>query len=191
MNTPVTSREAILETCRQLVSENGIASLNMRSVAQACQVALGSIYYYFPSKNDLLIATIESVWEDIFRLDDAQAKHLSFLDYIQYCLSQIQAGMIKYPNFFTIHSISFSTKSDQGKARQSMEEYFQHIRLRLLDALKADPSVDTATFSYSFSEKDLVDFVISNIVTILVLKQGNCPLLLEAVGRIISSKPSI
>ncbi|MGM2743209.1 TetR/AcrR family transcriptional regulator, partial [Bacillus cereus group sp. Bce013] len=60
MNTPVTSREAILATCRNLVSENGITSINMRSVAQVCQVALGSIYYYFPSKNNLLIATIES-----------------------------------------------------------------------------------------------------------------------------------
>ena len=65
MNTSVTSEKDILEACRQLVSDKGLSFLNMRAVAKSCGVALGSLYYYFPSKNDLLIATIESVWEDI------------------------------------------------------------------------------------------------------------------------------
>jgi AcrR family transcriptional regulator len=187
MNTPVTSREAILATCRNLVSENGITSINMRSVAQVCQVALGSIYYYFPSKNNLLIATIESVWQDIFQLDDELPGQLTFLEYVEHCFQQIQVGMTKYPNFFTIHTISFSNKEDQLKARRSMEAYFQKIRTSLITTLEADASIDSSVFSEEFSRQDLVDFVLSNMMTIFLLRQGNTKLLLEAIRRIIDS----
>ena len=51
MNTIVTSKEAILAECRAIVMEKGISSINMRSVAAACGVAVGSLYNYFPSKD--------------------------------------------------------------------------------------------------------------------------------------------
>lgn len=47
MNTIVTSKEAILAECRAIVMEKGISSINMRSVAAACGVAVGSLYNYF------------------------------------------------------------------------------------------------------------------------------------------------
>lgn len=99
MNHSVTSKEAILRNCRQLVSEQGLSSLNMRLVAKSCKVALGSLYYYFPSKNDLLIATIESVWEDIFYLKDTSVSHSCFTEYIDQIFNNIQSGIQKYPNF--------------------------------------------------------------------------------------------
>ena len=83
MNTAVTSREAILTVCREMVSRQGLDSLNMRSVARACQVALGSLYNYFPSKDDLLLATVESVWQDIFHMDGLPDQNLSFPGCVQ------------------------------------------------------------------------------------------------------------
>ena len=68
VNTVVTSKEAIMKTCRDMVSERGLSALDMRSVAKACHVALGSLYNYFPSKDALVTATIESVWQDIFHM---------------------------------------------------------------------------------------------------------------------------
>ena len=47
MNTVITSREAILETCRRLVKEQGWSSVNIRNVAAVCGISVGSIYYYF------------------------------------------------------------------------------------------------------------------------------------------------
>ncbi len=100
LSVSVATRETILSTCKKLVSEKGLSFLNMRAVAKASGVALGSIYYYFPSKNDLLVATIESVWEDIFRLNDIETGELSFVEYICLCFEHIQMGIKKYPNFF-------------------------------------------------------------------------------------------
>ena len=97
MNTAVTSRESILKTCRELVSEKGLSALHMRVVAKGCGVALGALYYYFPSKNDLLMAAIESVWEDIFRFQDMPDEEMTFSAYIEEIFHHIQDGIKKYP----------------------------------------------------------------------------------------------
>lgn len=184
MNTSVTSKEAILSTCRELVSDKGLSALNMRGVAEACNVALGSIYYYFPSKDDLLIATIESVWEDIFRWKDKELKGLSFIEYIDKCFKYIENGMEKYPHFFTIHSISFSAKS-RGKAHNSMEAYISQIKLQMVKALKEDVKVKEDAFSGRLKELELVDFVLANIVCLLIQKKKDCLVLLEVIRRTI------
>ena len=44
MNKVVTSKEEIMDVSRRLVLEKGIASLSMRAIAEACGVAVGSIY---------------------------------------------------------------------------------------------------------------------------------------------------
>lgn len=64
MRTAVISRDAILEASRGLLRERGWSALNMRSVAAECGVAVGSLYNYFPSKTELVMATVESVWQD-------------------------------------------------------------------------------------------------------------------------------
>lgn len=184
MNTTITSKEAILETCRQLVSEKGTDSLNMRTVAKACDIAIGSLYYYFPSKDDLLIATIESVWEHNFRIKDTENINLSFSEYIKQCFQRIQSGTQEYPNFFTMHSISFAS-AGQSKARESMERYLAQIKEGMLTSLCSDKQVNKNAFSAKFTKSDFVDFVLSNVLSLLIQQQKNCHVLLEIIHRTI------
>ena len=67
MNTVVTSKEDILRASRELIRQRGWSAVNIRSVAAACGVSVGSIYNYFDSKAALVGATVESVWGEIFR----------------------------------------------------------------------------------------------------------------------------
>ena len=66
MNTVVTSREDILKASRKLVKKGTAEGISIRAVATACGVSVGSIYNYFQSKTDLIAATVESIWADIF-----------------------------------------------------------------------------------------------------------------------------
>ena len=66
MNTLVTSKEEILEASRELIRQKGWSAVNIRSVAAACGVSVGSIYNYFDSKAALVGAAVESVWCEIF-----------------------------------------------------------------------------------------------------------------------------
>ena len=66
MNPLATSKEDILAASRELIMENGWTALSIRAVASKCSVSAGTIYNYYKSKSDLLGATIESVWREIF-----------------------------------------------------------------------------------------------------------------------------
>ena len=184
MNTVVTSKEEIMTICRQLVVEKGLTALNMRMVAKECNIALGTLYNYYSDKNELLIATVESVWKDIFQMSDGYEEINSFPDYISQIFNCIQAGAAHYSDFFTAHSVSIA-KSKQGEAKGIMEQYFEDMRKKMTVVLHSDTEVDFSVFSETFTEIDFIDFVLHNILMFLVEKRENCTTLVELVRRVI------
>jgi AcrR family transcriptional regulator len=59
--------ELILSEARAIAMRDGLANLSIRNVAKACGIAPGTIYNYFPSKDDLLMALLEDFWGQVFR----------------------------------------------------------------------------------------------------------------------------
>ncbi|MGM9538178.1 MAG: TetR/AcrR family transcriptional regulator [Candidatus Onthomonas sp.] len=184
MNPGVTSREAIMQVCRRMAAEQGLPALSMRAVAGECGIALGTLYNYYSDKDELLIATVESVWQDIFHLDGVCETAFSFPDYVAYLFDRARAGAAEYPNFLTAHSIAIA-KSRQGEAKSTMERYFAHMKAGMLAVLRRDPGVRPAVFSPSFTESDLVDFVLDHILLLLVQDEADCTALTELVRRVI------
>jgi AcrR family transcriptional regulator len=73
---PLTERQAarrgrILHTSAQLACQGGFDAVQMREVAEQSNVALGTLYRYFPSKIHLLVATMQ---DQLDHLHDALRK---------------------------------------------------------------------------------------------------------------------
>lgn len=128
MNTIVTSREEILKASRRLAKERGWKAVSIRSVAAACGVSVGSIYYYFPSKTALLTDTVESVWYEIFHEPDDPVVFEDTERCVTWVYARMEAGSREYPGFFTLHSLGFmedgkrSGKADVRQATGQGEE---------------------------------------------------------------------
>lgn len=58
-------RERILDAAMELASEGGYDAVQMRSVAERADVALGTVYRYFPSKVHLLVAAMSRTFQDL------------------------------------------------------------------------------------------------------------------------------
>ncbi|MFD4572618.1 TetR family transcriptional regulator [Streptomyces sp. NPDC058417] len=58
-------RRRILHASAQLASRGGFDAVQMREVAESSQVALGTLYRYFPSKVHLLVATMQDQLEHL------------------------------------------------------------------------------------------------------------------------------
>lgn len=187
MNTVVTSREKILAVCRELVADKGLPAVNMRTVAEHCRVALGSLYYYFPSKDDLLIATIESVWADILKLDDLVTPQMNFAEFITQLATHIECGIDKYSNFFTAHAMSLSS-AGRAKGCELMQQYLALVRSRMLDVLRRDTEVGSEIFTSDFSREQLVDFILASIMAAMSQRNFDYVTLVEVVKRTVYSK---
>ena len=57
------TREHLLETALRLFLETGFDSATMRDIGKAAGLALGAAYYYFPSKEAIVMAYYDSVQE--------------------------------------------------------------------------------------------------------------------------------
>jgi AcrR family transcriptional regulator len=55
------TKKKILETALNLFREKGFDDVTMRDIAQDAEMALGAAYYYFPSKEALVVAYYEHV----------------------------------------------------------------------------------------------------------------------------------
>ena len=140
MNTIVTSREEILKASRILIQQNGWAAVNMRSVAAACGVSVGSVYNYFDSKTALVSAAVESVWNDIFHHPENGEAFQDTLSCIRWMYQQMEYGCQQYPGFFAHHSLVFIQHGMTG-GKEKMHEAWQHILSSLCDVLKNDSHV--------------------------------------------------
>lgn len=182
MNTVVTSKEEILKKSRELIQENGWASVNIRSVAAACGVSVGSIYNYFESKSALVSATVESVWEDIFRRPDDGSVFADTLSSVKWMFGQLEYGCERYPGFFTHHSLGFM-QQDAADGKRQMRQAWQHILEELKAVLLRDPKVRADAFTGDLTADAFAQVLFSLMLSAAVRQDFDSSAVLEIVRR--------
>ena len=184
MNTVVTSKAEILKTSRELIQQQGWSAVNIRSVAAACGVSVGSIYNYFDSKAALVGATVESVWCEIFHRPEARDVFQDTQACITWIYSQMEYGCKQYPGFFTLHSLGFM-QEDKADGKRLMQQTWQHILEGLCSVLKRDAKVRPDAFTEQFTAEEFADVLFSLMLSALMRQYYDPSTVLEIVRRIL------
>lgn len=71
MHSMETTRDRILETALQLISEHGYRGATTAEIARRAGVAEGTIYRYFRDKKELFVACVEPVIQEAIRRETA------------------------------------------------------------------------------------------------------------------------
>lgn len=173
MNTTVTSKEEILRISRELIQTQGWKAINMRTVAKECNISIGSIYNYFHNKSDLIAATVESVWQDIFHFPENTAVFDSFVGCVEWAFDSMKNGEERYPGFFAFHSMIFM-EDEKGNGQQMMAESWKHISEGLYHVLLQDSKVDMNTFDEEFTPQKFVEIIFSLIIAAIIRHEYDC-----------------
>lgn len=182
MNTVVTSKEEILEASRELIRQQGWSAVNIRSVASACGVSVGSIYNYFDSKADLVGATVESVWRQIFHSPENETVFRDTKACIVWMYERLALGCKQCPGFFTLHSLSFMGE-DKSDGKRRMQQTWEHITNGLCSVLKQDPKIRSDAFSEQFTVEKFADVLFSLMLSALLRQDYDPSAVLEIVQR--------
>lgn len=62
------ARERVLEASRDLFANNGVNGTSLQMIADRLGVTKASVYYQFHSKDDIVVAVVQPVFDDIVRL---------------------------------------------------------------------------------------------------------------------------
>ncbi len=182
MNPMATSKENILQISRKLIQQNGWAGVNIRSVAAACGVSVGCIYNYFESKTDLLSATVESIWSDIFHHPEDEAVFQDTLSCVRWMYKQLEYGCQRYPGFFTHHALGF-VQQDTADGKQQMQRAWQHILDALCTVLRNDARIRADAFTEKFTVEKFAEMLFSLMLSALVRQDFDPSTVLEIVRR--------
>lgn len=182
MNTVVTSKEEILKTSRELIQQQGWSAVNIRSVAAACGVSVGSIYNYFDSKAALIGATVESVWCEIFHRPEDGAVFQDTQACITWMYGRMEYGCKQYPGFFSLHSLGFMGE-DKSDGKRRMQQTWQHVLDGLCSVLQRDTRVRPGAFTEQFTAEKFADFLFSLMLSALLRQDYDPTAVLEIVRR--------
>jgi AcrR family transcriptional regulator len=60
-------RRQLLELCTELFARHSLTELSMADIAREAGISKGLLYHYFPSKQDLFVATLQQAAEEVRR----------------------------------------------------------------------------------------------------------------------------
>ena len=182
MNTVVTSREEILRAAGEMVKVGKGDGVSMRGIARECGIAVGSIYNYFPTKNDLMIAVVVEMWKEIFFVPLSKIEGKSFLVVVECILERMGENRGEGQGFLAGHAF---VVGDKEKGHLVMEEYLGHMREELLAVLMGDSAVVDEVWSDGFSAEDFVRFVVDFLVEDLMRGTDRAVFLRELILRVV------
>lgn len=183
MNQVATSKEEILKASRELIGKGGWEAVNIRAVAEACQVSVGTIYNYFSSKDDLVGASVESVWHDIFHHEETDV-FSDILACIRWLYRRMEYGGKQYPHFFNLHALRFA-EGARTQGREQMLKTWEHIRRSLCKVLREDPHVRSDAFHDAFSSEAFANVLFSLMLSAMLRQDFDPSAVLEISRRVL------
>ncbi|WP_030437089.1 cholesterol catabolism transcriptional regulator KstR [Actinoplanes subtropicus] len=123
-------RRRILEATLQLASKGGYEAVQMRTVAERAEVALGTLYRYFPSKIHLLVSALALELEQIQeKLERKPIPGDSAHERMQFVLARVTRSMQREPLLAEAMTRAFmfadpSASAEVNAVARLMEEMF-------------------------------------------------------------------
>lgn len=175
-----TLQKTLLDAARSISDTEGIAAVNIRSIAKKAGIAAGTVYNYFSSKDDILLALTEEYWKQTLMEMRAAISAAPFCDQLQeiftFLRKQISQSAGKLMN-------SLGNAETAGQMRMlSMQSELEDIFIALLEQ---DPAVRTETWDDSFTKKQFAHFLMINIMLLLREKAPDFDFFLSIASRII------
>ncbi len=114
-------KKRLMETGFRLFSEKGIETVSMSEIADASGIARASIYRYFPTKQDLVVATSAWMWDGLIQerlsavyegRDTGAQIFAAFLDsFLQ--MYQNHRDILRFNQFFSVYVAREGTPPEQ------------------------------------------------------------------------------
>lgn len=188
MNPMVTSKEKILAASKKLMLEQGWDAVNIRSVAAACGVSVGSIYNYYQSKADLVGAAVESVWREIFPISERELRSKSFLECIEWFFQSMEKGSRDYPGVFTLHSMGF-LGGDKARGQQLMRAFWDHMKQTLYIVLVNDGNVCPGALQEPLTPETFIEIIFSLLISSMIKEEYDSAPVAELIRRSLYHSP--
>ena len=174
--------QRVLDATQAILNRDGPAALTTPAIAAESGVSVGSIYNYYDSKAELISATVESVWCEIFHRPQDEAVFQDVQTCVKWMYERMAYGCEQYPGFFTLHSLGFM-QEDKADGKRHMQQIWHHILNGLCTVLQQDTKIRPDAFNAQFTVEKFADVLFSLMLSALLRQDYDPAAVLEIVRR--------
>lgn len=161
MKPHVTTKEAILEQAIIIAKREGIEQVNIRKLATACNMAVGSMYNYYANKDALIEDVSKAFWMDLLKdHEKIYRKGMSFTMFLEQYYSFIAGRLKQY---------------EKGWVNEFIGKPFEkEASVLLRKVLYEDKRINPSIWNMELTEEAFCNYVMTNIVALLRAGEPNC-----------------
>ena len=160
MKKHITSKEEILEKAMEIAVDEGIDSVNIRKLAEKCNMAIGSMYNYYKSKEELIKEVSSEFWKGILENQERiYFQGMGFTIFLQQYYAFLYGRLAKY-------DASWFDK---------MDEIWKGQLISLLQkVLREDDKVNQSIWNMELNQDIFCEYVFVNMIALLRAGENNC-----------------
>ncbi len=173
MNKRVTSKDKLLKDAKKIVWNEGLDKLSIRNLAKEANVSIGSVYNYFPSKAELVLAVVDDYWKAVFYEDICKVQNLSsFPDFSENVFARLIKHGSEFQSLFMSH-LKILDKEKMLLLKQGKKNYYKHIKEGFMMVLEKDKNIDPNVCNKHFTQDLFLDLVFREMVHLMSQKNDD------------------
>ena len=146
-NEEKNNREKIISTASRLIIEKGVANTSLADISRELNISKGTLYYYYPSKGDLIFDIserhMEHMTKKIFKWLDKNEKGFSASEILRMIFQAIlSSGYRSHIHVYLIQEAATGNESLKRRFREEYEKWRELIHNGLKKFLAERPDLE-------------------------------------------------
>ncbi|MDR3598003.1 TetR/AcrR family transcriptional regulator [Clostridium sp.] len=155
-------QKLILSKAKEILYNEGYPKLTMRNVSKACDIALGTIYNYYPTKKELVVEMMTDYWREYMDVtQDIAISNYEFYDK----LNKIFDTLSVFIKTFKDAWLKPKLYDNPDYVSYGMER--EHIYIEKLVHLIEDILIKDNKVNNSLGYYETAKFIVMNFITII------------------------
>lgn len=158
-------KQLILSKAKEILYNEGYSKLNMRALSKACDIALGTIYNYYPTKKNLIIEMMTDYWQNFLYSVQKTADSNSDI-YVKFnnIFNELKTFIENFRQYWLTPELYGSPEFLEGglKEEHSYIERLVIIAESILIKERADNNIHI-----KLGTRETANFIIMNFITIV------------------------
>lgn len=175
-----TLRNTLLTAAQEIAATEGIDKINIRTIAQKCGIATGTIYNYFSNKDEILLALTENYWHNALQ----QMKNAIYANSFCGQIQEIFLFLREHINH-SAGTLMGSLGNAEAAGYSSMESAQSDLKAAILQYMEQDPNIRSDIWNDAFTKEQFINFIMINLMTLLKSPKPDIDFFILILNRII------
>lgn len=158
-------KQLILGNAKEILYSQGYHKLSMRSLSKACDIALGTIYNYYPTKKDLIVEMMMEYWQSFLNsVETIVVSNQDMYHKLSNIFDELKIFIESFRQFWLTPELYDSPEYVEGGLK---EEYMFIEKLMLMVKDMLEREEKSNTIQMKLSSYETANFIIMNFITMV------------------------